>query len=106
MFQSLDIEFFEPDKKTQMGNDKLKKFVIIMLYWRMNIVKYLFLIEMLMILIVNLEMLKYYIMGTMCILCCYQYQSTVKTHHILVSNIIISIRIYLEKILMEEDYIW
>ncbi|ATH74292.1 hypothetical protein [Bacillus altitudinis] len=25
MFESLDIEFFEPDKKTQMGNDKLKK---------------------------------------------------------------------------------
>lgn len=25
MFESLDIEFFEPDKKTDMGNDKLKK---------------------------------------------------------------------------------
>lgn len=25
MFESLDIEFFEPDKKTQMGNDILKK---------------------------------------------------------------------------------
>ncbi|WP_142396293.1 hypothetical protein [Bacillus halotolerans] len=25
MFESLDIEFFEPDKKTEMGNDKLKK---------------------------------------------------------------------------------
>lgn len=25
MFGSLDIEFFEPDKKTEMGNDKLKK---------------------------------------------------------------------------------
>ncbi|WP_249704708.1 hypothetical protein [Bacillus zhangzhouensis] len=25
MFENLDIDFFEPDKKTEMGNDKLKK---------------------------------------------------------------------------------